>query len=774
MRKLIYVVLLACGAFAQPYRDLIGTGIGGHLEGSGGRMFVDIAKGHRPPSKVAGGNATVDANGWPTEDFSTVLFDVRPCCPWIASDPGPDDPDRFTPDLSGDYAMSFNGQANVESSGGSIENLVYDPDTNTSRGILRVPREAHLVVLTFTSTKRSADGGPGTGITNLRIIRPGYAADTTKIFTDEFLDALRPFRVLRFMGFLSTNDADYNWGAPGSIYPAQKEWFDRKLPNHATQQDWGGKRGIAWEYVIDIANLTGKDIWINIPVSASDDYIFQLARLIKDRLRAGTKIYLEHGNEVWNPIFSTQLWNSAAAQADDSVKTNPAQSTRTFWEARRHAKRTARIGQIFREVYGQTAHSIIRPVFAWWTGGFKLTEWRDALIWLRNNVGEPKDLLWGMAQTHYFNDEGARRANVTVEQVLAAMRANSDGGVSIARDLHQIARDFGLQHVTYEAGPDNGGGNTAGINNRIRANRDPRMKDLLIHDMRDNWFNLAPGEYGLYMHLEVMSSFTRYGAWGLAEDAKLLDTPKYNASKELFGTVLIPAIGGIADTSSARAFATPGGFLSIYGQNFAGGDNQWTAVGGVLPTELAGVRVVVNGKPAHVQYAGPGQVNVLLPADITGDELTVEVTGPGGVSTMKLPVQRNAPGFFGHSMNGKFYASALHANSAVYVAAEGALPTAPSRPAKKDDFVELYVSGLPVPGEAPAGRVLERDYPIDTSGIRVTVDGQEAQVVYAGLRFAGVFQVNIRIPEVARSGDVPIVLSYGGRETQPASITVAQ
>jgi len=44
----------------------------------------------------------------------------------------------------------------------------------------------------------------GTGITNLKVIRPGYAPDTTQVFTDEYLKHLEQFGVLRFMSFTNT------------------------------------------------------------------------------------------------------------------------------------------------------------------------------------------------------------------------------------------------------------------------------------------------------------------------------------------------------------------------------------------------------------------------------------------------------------------------------------------------------------------------------------------------------------------------------------------
>ena len=96
--------------------------------------------------------------------------------------------------------------------------------------------------MTFTNTKPTATSAVHTGITNLRLIRPGYAGDSTQVYTNEFLDSLAPFSTIRFMGFTETNNSD-------PAYPAVTDWSDRHVTTDATQQSYGAKHGAAWEYV---------------------------------------------------------------------------------------------------------------------------------------------------------------------------------------------------------------------------------------------------------------------------------------------------------------------------------------------------------------------------------------------------------------------------------------------------------------------------------------------------------------------------------------------
>ena len=86
--------------------------------------------------------------------------------------------------------------------------------------------------------------------------------------------------------------------------------------------------------------------------------------------------------------------------------------------------------------------------------------------------------------------------------------------------------------VNTKVGPDVGGGKTDNVANRILANRDPGMKDLILHDARDNWF-LHGGD--LYMYFSLCNSYSRFGCFGLGEDIGNLDTPKWQAIYDLTG-----------------------------------------------------------------------------------------------------------------------------------------------------------------------------------------------------------------------------------------------
>jgi uncharacterized protein (TIGR03437 family) len=356
------------------------------------------------------------------------------------------------------------------------------------------------------------------------------------------------------------------------------------------------------------------------------------------------------------------------------------------------------------------------------------------------------------------------------------MRADSDKGIANTDALHTVAQSFGLRHVVYEGGPDNGGGSTMNVGSRILANRDPGMRDLIEHDMRDNWF----GHGGdLYMYFALSGPYSRYGCWGLTEDIVSLNTVKFQAMQDLASPPPTPVInaGGVLNSASGAAIIAPGSFVSIYGQNFTSLAYGWDWAipdGKTLPTMVAGARVRINNQDAYVSYASPTQLNVLTPPGVFAGTATIDVITADGTTVsagaMMLPI---SPGFFTFSQASYLYLVALYAdsNEPVYVAPAGALAGVKSRPARSGDELELFAEGLgPTAMPYPVGQALTQPYPVaDLSQVQVTVDNLPAVVQFAGVTFAGVFQVNIRVPQLTRAGDLPVVMTVAGQST-PANV----
>jgi hypothetical protein len=511
-----------------------GNKIGVELDGMGGIVFVDAAKELRSFEGPKGEKIDKDEFGWPKADARSVIFDFRPIPAWA---PPLDDPEARQMECSGTYKMSFNGQATItaaeEPEDWSIENQKFDAASNTTTADVIMKKGNGLMFMVFTHTKRTPDAAEGTGLTNLKMIRPGYPADTKQTFTNDYLKALAPFAVLRMMDFTQTNDhAPHNGFYPGTI-----KWADRKLPTDCTQLEDGGKMGTAWEYVIELANTTGKDIWINVPAEADEDFIRELAKLLKAGLKPDIKVYVEHSNEVWNWIFYQAVYDKMACDAEIAKGgSNLASDGKTDTEivrVRWHARRLITIGNIFADVFGKDQlNTRIRPVLSWWV--IQPAEYAQALDWVNTNYGPPKDHFWAVASTAYFNPSHNMDGNV--DQLLAALRTSCDDCNQYWAGIDKVAQQYGLKHVIYEGGPDvsRPDNQTGNVGNRIMANRDPRIGDIVKYQIKTNWFG-GPDDRDLFMYFSICGLPSRYGCWGALEDITKLDTPKYQALLELTG-----------------------------------------------------------------------------------------------------------------------------------------------------------------------------------------------------------------------------------------------
>lgn len=503
-----------------------------------GGTFVDVVKeNYRWSAAGTGGDLTaqqVDAHGWPKVDARYVL-DYRPVAEWSNDI---DDPETYRIDVSGTYKCSFTGQAIVTcNTGGSISNKSYDQVSNTTTFDLTVsgPVGANhgFILIDFTDTKREASSATGTGFTAFRMLRPGYELNTTKTFTNSFISALTgiKFSVIRYMNFSNTNGRDPD-------FPDSTEWSDRKLKKDASQNripQINKLGGAAWEYVIELSNKVKMDPWINIPVSATHEYISQLAVLFRDSLDPNLRMYVESSNEVWNtaPGFDQSRYNQAQATALG------------IGEHENHARRSIEIAKLFETVYGQgSLNSRVRvilcshkPMLKWWVV--------PMLEYINTTFGPPKNYLYGIACQTYYG--GGVEDGESVVKILddchdeITAQIDETGGTNEAGRIQWVAKAAewelpgGL--CSYEGGPDHGGGSTTNMANRILAERHTRMADEWTYNLDSAFFKVGAN---IAMQFTLTSSYNRYGCWGLTDDVTNPNRNyKYEAARKL-GDAIIP------------------------------------------------------------------------------------------------------------------------------------------------------------------------------------------------------------------------------------------
>ncbi len=495
---LLYLALLAC-APAQALGDpgMVGVNLMQNYDWNRQSIFADLMKQARGWGSVAAPwdlAAPVDANGWPTADAAAIFL-------------------TNGVNIGGTYRLSYAGRATVSpvASSLAVRNAAYSTATNTSTADVVVETAATQIVLAFRGTSG--------GVRNVRLIRPGH---TTETFTRAFLDLMRPYSLIRTMDLMCTNGQTHV-GYGNTV----ANWSDRTPPTYATQnRTFGGVRaGIAWEYVIDLANLLDKDLWVNVPDLGTDDYVRQLATLLRNRLEPERRIYLEYSNEVWNPAFESHFANLRLAEAEvaagGSNLNADGDTDHEHWGMRRTARRTREIEEIFRSVFGASAIlTRVRPVLC---GHFHLTETvTQGLDFLQRTYGPARNILYAVCCSQYLTLSPATsaRTDLTVDQIVAEWTATLPRVQGWAVTYAGIARTYGLRLVGYEGGVMTLGAasNTA----KVAANRDPRVRGIVSQLVTS--FLAAGGETLCYF--AAATAYDQYGTYGITDDVTHLDTPK--------------------------------------------------------------------------------------------------------------------------------------------------------------------------------------------------------------------------------------------------------
>jgi uncharacterized protein (TIGR03437 family) len=246
------------------------------------------------------------------------------------------------------------------------------------------------------------------------------------------------------------------------------------------------------------------------------------------------------------------------------------------------------------------------------------------------------------------------------------------------------------------------------------------------------------------------------------------------ASKMVPVTLTVPGTSppNIQRVFNAASFADdsvgPSGWISVSGTNLSISTRSWQnsdVVDGKLPTSLNGVSVTVDGKAAAVSYISSTQINAQVPNDVVmGVPTLVQVSNSQGRASIVTTVTPFAPGLFRLSVASGRYAVAQHASDYTYVARTDLVPR--STPARRGELIILYGTGFgPTTPLTNSGQEVATPA-ILTNSTRVRIGGREAEVVWAGIISPGLYQLNVRVPDTATTGDAMLIADIGGATSQ--------
>jgi uncharacterized protein (TIGR03118 family) len=260
-----------------------------------------------------------------------------------------------------------------------------------------------------------------------------------------------------------------------------------------------------------------------------------------------------------------------------------------------------------------------------------------------------------------------------------------------------------------------------------------------------------------------------------------------NQAHGLFGSIQgAPSFvaAGIENAASAGATIAPNSFVSIFGGGLAATTHMWGGtdfVNNALPTALQGVSVSINGEAAYIDYISPVQINILVPPDVPAGPVQIQVTNNGLPSaTVAATMSAAAPAFFDFgpvNAAGNQYIAATHANGT-----PGGPPSyvtgVTSTPFTEGEIIILYGTGFGATNPpVPKGQLITTAAPLATTPT-VTIGGIAAQVQFAGVSEAGLYQFNVVVPTGLTPGtttniDVPVVIDLGGGVTTQSNAVIS-
>lgn len=350
----------------------------------------------------------------------------------------------------------------------------------------------------------------------------------------QFLREIAIYRSLRFMDWDRTNGSE------------RERWSERPQKGNPRQNP------VAYEWMIDLCNRVGADLWITVPHRTvrhtqgdePSDYALRLAVLVKtgvdlrevslaplrDRLgrmteaelvaaggvktgaplRDGLKFYLEYSNETWNGGFK-----QAQYCCDEGLLLGLDVNR---WTAgfRYHAWAAIRVFRAADLVFGPDSPRVVKVLATQsanpWIAGQHLQVVRDA-----------KWNPWGtrpsaIATAPYFG----HKVDGSAPDAVARLRdAIGKAGEESARH-RKIADDAGLALIAYEGGQH--------VTTKARLiNQDPAMYTLY----RDYLAEMSR-HFRHFCHYAHVGMAGSGGAWGAIESTgqALEDAPKYRALKE--------------------------------------------------------------------------------------------------------------------------------------------------------------------------------------------------------------------------------------------------
>lgn len=322
-------------------------------------------------------------------------------------------------------------------------------------------------------------------------------APRTKLYADEFVQALSPYGAIRFVIWQNTWDKTH----------LQQRWATRQQPNSFVQT----LDGVAIENMVELARLANADPWFNIPWNGDEEYVTRFAQYVHDNLPAGRRVYVEVDNEVWN--YGYRVTEQAKQEGE-------ARGLGMGHEAvvARYAQKTAQVMKIWTRVFADNPSRLVRVA-----ASQNSAYWAERIM----SFGNTADYVDALAVAPYFGDDIFYKTTPTStpDEQMLAMAQSVDERLGWAQQVREVASRFNKRFITYEAGQHVV---TQDLAMQAQIQRNPKMYDVYRKYLVD-WRDKVGGD--LMMMFAHTGPISWSGAWGLREynGQPLGETPKRRA-----------------------------------------------------------------------------------------------------------------------------------------------------------------------------------------------------------------------------------------------------
>lgn len=241
-------------------------------------------------------------------------------------------------------------------------------------------------------------------------------------------------------------------------------------------------------------------------------------------------------------------------------------------------------------------------------------------------------------------------------------------------------------------------------------------------------------------------------------------------------TTFIPSAqqAGFAVTNAASFSAdtlAPGMIATAFGPFVTQNNGVFFATSQNLPTMLGGVRVTVNGTDAGLFFAGPGQLNLLVPDNVPAGAAVFTITdSTGAARTGTVSINLAAPGIFTADATGTGTAAGFSTRDGMTFLSllnpDGSERRVDPGTRNSPNFLILFGTGI--------GNAIPNTGNV-ASAVTATIQGVPATVTFAGklTGLPGLDQLNIIIPpQLAGLGRLRVRLVVNGQPSNFTTFTI--